>query len=295
MLSMQGDTYMDYKLLVGGSIVYAGRVYSIPNRNVDFKVNDIARDFLSHEISFTAGASYPSNYYKTFTVAIDGGNSYNYNFYNDWSYVNHSGVYISEPIAEDIPAGALVPFSYFAEGGGSASIYANGVSIASVTVSNSQTRFMTTAQEGVVYTSGPVKYKGVSACRNNYVIYYINAYGGVDAFMPQHAKMRTDNITSYDMQQQYHTGNSEFAQKRYLVDVQPTWQFNTGWLTDEQSSRMHHLIESPMVYLYDMAKSVYIPVVMTENSLQYKTWFNQGRKKVSYTFTLKESQTKQRR
>ena len=280
-----------YKLLVDNQVVYSGKIYTIPGRDIDFRINDIARDFLENEMTFTQGVSYPGGYSKTFRVAIDGGNSYNYTFYNDWSYVDNPSIYIGDPISPEIPAGALIPFSVY---DGTGTITANGTSVASFGGAG-QARYLLAAQTGVEYACGNIRYKGVSPCRHEYVIYYINAFGGMDAFTPQNSKMRTDNITSYDMTQRYNDAVSDFTQKRYLAEVQPTWQFNTGWLTDAQSVKMHHLIESPLVYLYDCAAGTYTPVVMTENSLQYKTWFNQGKKKISYSFTLKQSQTKQRR
>lgn len=58
---------------------------------------------------------------------------------------------------------------------------------------------------------------------------------------------------------------------------------------------MHHLIESTMVYLYDIAADEIYPVVIDENSLTYKTYKNQERKFFNYTFKVRESQDKIRK
>ena len=58
---------------------------------------------------------------------------------------------------------------------------------------------------------------------------------------------------------------------------------------------MHHLLESTMVYVYDMYEDKLIPAVIDETTVTYKTYKNQGRKFFNYSFKVQESQRKIRK
>ena len=58
---------------------------------------------------------------------------------------------------------------------------------------------------------------------------------------------------------------------------------------------MKHLVESVEVYMIDTQTGLEIPVQMTDNNLQYKTFDTNGRRMVNYSLAWKESQKKIRR
>ena len=87
----------------------------------------------------------------------------------------------------------------------------------------------------------------------------------------------------------------EFENVNYMNEIKPAWELNTHYLVDSQSSKMHELVESTCVYLYDAEEQTYTPVVMTDKKLEYKTFYNQGRKFYTYTINVEESQSKERR
>ena len=71
----------------------------------------------------------------------------------------------------------------------------------------------------------------------------------------------------------------------YAMEIQRRYTMHTGWLTDEQSARMHHLLNSPCVYLQDLASAGadIVPVVLTNTTTEYKTYLGQGARMVDYT------------
>jgi hypothetical protein len=58
---------------------------------------------------------------------------------------------------------------------------------------------------------------------------------------------------------------------------------------------MHHLINSPLVYLCHISSGDMIPVIMKTNTCEYKTFKNQGRRMVEYTMQVELSQNRIRR
>ena len=124
-----------------------------------------------------------------------------------------------------------------------------------------------------------------NACAD-YVLYYINAYGGWDSLL-MHGRMKAEDALTrhsigidYDNTYPYHRGRVNYA-----TEVQRKFTIHTGWLTDDQSGRMHHLLNSQCVYLHDIASGDIVPVVLTNTNTEYKTYLNQGARMVDYTIT----------
>lgn len=157
-------------------------------------------------------------------------------------------------------------------------------------------RYNITAEPGYKYGCLGKTYKTVSACEARYSLYYINAYGGVDV-LPCKGKssMKKDNITRYNYSRTFRNNTLEFENTNYLSEIKTTWQLHTGYMVDTQSEKMHHLVESTCVFLYDALEQTYTPVVMTDKTLEYKTFHNQGRTFYDYTINIEESQSKERR
>lgn len=157
-------------------------------------------------------------------------------------------------------------------------------------------RYNITAEPGYKYGCLGKTYKTVNACEARYSLYYINAYGGVDV-LPCKGKssMKKDNITRYNYSRTFRNNTLEFENTNYLSEIKTTWQLHTGYMVDTQSEKMHHLVESTCVFLYDALEQTYTPVVMTDKTLEYKTFHNQGRTFYDYTINIEESQSRERR
>jgi hypothetical protein len=136
------------------------------------------------------------------------------------------------------------------------------------------------------------KYEAVKSC-NRYNLHYLNAKGGYDT-LPIDGKKdkRTDNLTFEYFKSRGNNQNINMPQmNKFKVDVTPKWELQTGWLTDEQSQKMYNLFTSQKVWLEDIDEGTFTPVYITNNSVDYKTYTNNGKRKVSYTISVTSCNT----
>ena len=309
-----GMPYVDYTVSTDGFVVYSGRGYQMPGEEkISFELNEIVRDYVDNYLWWRPGYQTPSGWQRTFIVNMSNGSGGEYVFTKDWSYkeryyASSSLLSLNEPIINEIPGGCYVPVCVFSPQrvGDISFVYTDTQGIGHLAYgahldNPRQARYLFTAAPGYKYgfEGGGVSkrdiYKGVEACNTKYVLYYENAYGGIDALPIEGNTTASDKITAYTTKNQVRVPSSSFSNRRYLNEIQKTWELRTGYLSDLQASRMHHLIESTMVYLYDIAADEIYPVVIDENSLTYKTYKNQERKFFNYTFKVRESQDKIRK
>ena len=91
--------------------------------------------------------------------------------------------------------------------------------------------------------------------------------------------------------------NSPLARGRrdFVIERTPSWMLRTGWLADDESLRMHHLLASVDVYLDDLADGAAYPVVLTDAEAPRKTYRTEGRRMVGYEFNAQLAQERVRR
>ena len=282
------EDWEDYTLEEGGSLFYAGRAFKYPDEN-SIRVN------VSRVV-----APYLVNYYKDVDMYCNGALVTSLTFVRDYSYddsVDYSqNQPLSRPINGLIPSGVKLSVSEWGAGvGGSLQVTdENG----SLVVNEALQKGLNTAEfitgaEGKSYTFGSEQYKVVSAC-SGALLKYVNAYGGWDYLFVEGVCKKTDKITRASYEKDADAMTQQFETTDYQATMEATWQGHTGWLTDAQSARMKHLVESVEVYMLDLATGDQMPVVMRDSSLEYKTFLN-GRKLVNYTLQWTESQKKIRR
>lgn len=309
-----GRDFINYTLSTDGDVVYSGRAYQMPGEgSINFELNEIVRDYVDNTLWWREGYQTPLGWQRTFTLEMEDGTVGDYVFTKDWSYREmyydrRPLICLNEPIINTIPEGCFVPVCVFSpQRAGNTSFTTTNTqgerNVAyTVNLDNPrQARYLFTATNGYKYgLSGSGMsmnrvYEGTDRCFTPYVLYYENAYGGIDALPIQGKVTATDKITSYTTKNAVRVPSISFSYRRYLNDIQKSWELNTKYLSDLQASRMHHLIESTLVYLYDVAADAVYPVVIDENSLTYKTYKNQGRKFFNYTFKVRQSQNKIRK
>lgn len=139
-----------------------------------------------------------------------------------------------------------------------------------------------------------LSYKAEQWC-GRYIIYYINAYGGLDWLLTEGYEEMTDTMTDSTITHPYSNISTEFGKAQYLRTISRKIKLHTGWMTNEESGRMHHLLESARVWLYDNENGSGVPVLIADTSMTYKTFENQGRQLVSYDINLEFSQGRMRR
>lgn len=132
------------------------------------------------------------------------------------------------------------------------------------------------------------EYTVVDTC-SRYSLMYMNAYGGWDSFLIEGASSEEDTLVRHTMEKEgKRKGN-------YLNEIEKRRTFHTGWLTDEESQRMHHLLNSTQVFLHDLDTGRIVPVVLESTSTPYKTYKGEGRKLVNYTIEVLIAEKRWRR
>lgn len=155
------------------------------------------------------------------------------------------------------------------------------------------TILMTAAENTDVTFNSDVTYNGGYCAR--YAVLYQNAYGGWDSFLIEGNVYKSGKYTQHNYAKAYDNTTLERESVNYANEITYSYNCTTGWLTDEQSERLaKHLLSSPNVYLQDIQEGTLIPVTMGTSSYKFKTYQNEGKKMVNYTFTLNESNTKTR-
>jgi hypothetical protein len=107
-----------------------------------------------------------------------------------------------------------------------------------------------------------------------YVLYYANAFGGWDSFLIEGNHSKTDELTRSSINR---GKENDREVVNYRNGIRERVTLHTGWLSDDESSRMHHLLNSTDIYLHDLEKDVIVPVVMESTDTPYKTFKGEGR------------------
>lgn len=129
----------------------------------------------------------------------------------------------------------------------------------------------------------------------DYCLYYCNAFGGWDSLLVDGNVKKVDKIESKYYNKAFNNTRQDFEKKKFANVITPQYTLHTGWFNDDEQSRLHHLLESTEVYLHNLNTDEVIPVNITNNSCEYKTFTNNGKKKFNNTINVEVAQTKVRR
>jgi hypothetical protein len=125
-----------------------------------------------------------------------------------------------------------------------------------------------------------------------YALYYVNAYGGWDTLAVLGNTKVRDTLKRYTTEQVYdNTQTHNRGKVNYVNEVTRAFTFNTHPLNEDQASRMHHLLNSPHVYLHDVLTDHVYPIVLTGNTTEH----SKGPGLHSYTIEAELAQTRIRR
>ena len=283
------EDWEDYELQESGVTLYSGRAFAYPNEaNIRVDVSKVV-------------APYLVSYFKDIDFLNDGIILGRYTFVRDYSYdpsMDYTqNQWLNAPINGRVPAGVKLSASLWgASAGGSLQVTDEGGSLVvnEAIVKGLNVGEWISGSAGKKYTFGSLEYEVVDACQGA-LLKYVNAYGAVDYFLVEGVAKKSDKITRASYEKDAAALSPEFESKDYQATMEAQWTGTTGWLTDAQSARMKHLVESVEVYMIDINSGDEIPVCMTDGSLDYKTFISNGRKMVNYTLKWSESQKKIRR
>ena len=329
-LGTADSLYFRISLTDTGQIIYSGKAFKRPGATYnEVRINDVCADWIVNVLPTLAQAEFTK---ITLPVSFNVLSSTNglswtkigsYQFINDWSYdrfyvpetmgmsfpINgnfdqrmplvYTGLNVSEvkstiyfrgvadpgeviiplAISDDFNADYNADFSQSVRSAGSGTAVfdlLNWYNVDRVVIGNSTFRLTTDC--------------------GRFALYYVNAYGGWDFLLIDGNIKETDTITRHTREIIYDNRNVQNrGTENYVNEIVNSYSLVTGWLSDEEASRMHHLINSTDVYLYDINTKEMTPVVIPSTTCEYKTFKGQGNKLVNYTINVQVAQIRQRR
>lgn len=304
-----GGATMDFQIKTGGTVIYSGRAYKRPGAvSTSVRVNDVCADFLENVLPTLTDRHFTSFGLPSFVLEVYAAGTWStittLQFYNDWSYdYGFTGNVLSDPINGRVTKDMFILSSAKELSGNvNASYRTSGGTITSRTATVSPTPNHGTCcfNAGAVASTVRITinskvYQVVDAC-SKYALYYVNAYGGWDQFLIEGNDMETDSLQRFIREQEYDNNSIVNAGKvNYVSEVTKSWTLHSGLLSDTEASRMHHLLNSNLVYLCDIATKTFIPVIIKTDTCEYKTYKNQGRTMVDYSFNIELAQNRIRR
>lgn len=296
------------------NLLFAGRSYARPNDGSNkILVNQICKTYMEAPLLNEDAVAVGGGYGEFKLKSADGNTTYRiYKFVNDWSYSNSfmTGV-LSHPILNNdrkVFKNQLLPFTVFGANesvnvvygiqyGGKKNEYGETIQDWSnmATVKNGvETEIFPYSgrSEGAIsYTIDGNKYLITDECVQ-YVLYYVNPWGGYDWFPIRGKVVEKDSMTAYTYTQNFNNQTLDFGKKKYLGEIQKHFTLHTQWMSEDESSRMWYLLQSNTVYLHNLVEDKIYPVVITNTEQEHKKRLLGTR--ISYQIEVDLSQIRER-
>lgn len=293
---LTGTSPVSFTMNVDGNLIYSGKGWAKPNAaSVYVRPNEIFSQYLGQTLPvMTNGQSTDALLVRTFQIVS--GTTKNYSFaYGCESDLDNTPHHA--PITGRVAIGQLFIASAFK----ASTKVVTSAGTTTMAAANKNRVFDTSALTGgirVEVGTGSVAWTLVPRCVR-YALYYVNALGGWDSMLMEGGCRQTDGYDRSETGVYPTAGVSEdVAQdsKVYLNEVKRRYTLNTGFLTDAEAARMHHLLGSVMVYLCDLADgNKMYPVKITNGECPYKTFRNEGGQMVAYDIEVEQQATITRR
>lgn len=144
----------------------------------------------------------------------------------------------------------------------------------------------------IVIINNLIRLELVEQCAD-YCLYYQNRLGAWNWLLVKGKSLQKDKVNRLYYKKRYQAQNqSDYNKVNYTSNISENWELSTSWLTDEQSAKMPDLLEANQVMLQDLKNNLMIPVIVSNSSVEYKTYKNQGRKLYAYTIEVEASKPK---
>ena len=317
-----------------GDIIYAGRAMPAPGSGtVTVKLNDIFADYFTHTVPTLGAASFsaltfPLLFYVQveYSAGVWTTLSDYYEVLMNWSYdpAYVLGSTLSAPVRALLSADQYVFVTVYNVASVTAVFTFDDGSTDTETISlavdpdfdasfnHDFSRSVRSAGSGTAvfkisnYTPSGKKTVSVTIngetfdvandCDWRYTLYYLNAYGGWDSLVMTGNALRADYMTRNTMEMSYdNRGVMNRGRKDYAIDIKRKYTLRTGILTDDESSRMWHLLESTDVYMHDLLTGEVRPVVLTDSEAVHQTFKGNGGSFANYTLQAEIAQVFERR
>lgn len=320
--------YMDvfpnyyYRIKAGSKVIYTMRAASRPDvEYAEMVPNDICADYIRQALPILNGGR-TAPYTQTFSVeqSSDGTNWSNVDtitFQWDWATEVEYPMkaWRNDPVRQEVNVRQVLPVSVLCDNAATQITYRYGSSTYNRTLrtpsSYSDTHSIFDQMAGCVPSKTAIydlstaysenddiafsvggtfhTYRVDKTCAD-YVLYYVNEYGGLDWLVLKGAVKKTHDIVRHNtIHARDYISNLERGEDNYCNEITTRYTANTGWLTDEEASRMHHLLGSTFVFLHDLTEGKVIPVVLTNPDNPVKQYRTEGMRPVNYILEFREA------
>ena len=263
------------------TLVYAGKASPRPDTGIiEINVSQIVRNYLNSYFPITAfsgdtfqeGQHYLPDAVLGFTLTDEKGNVWEtYKFLNCWDYKTRYSLIDN------------VGMSFSLNQAVNNHTVSGQYTFASVLTKTNKVRV------NIGSTLSP------TACNGYGALYYSNSLGGWDSFLIEGNMKKTNKYSRYEIDNPFRAGTLQFGHRIINNTIEETWELQTQYLDDNESKRLtDNLFGSTCVFFHDFNEDKIYPVVITDTSVEVKTWRNQKRKHYIYKINIKNAQDKQR-
>ena len=281
-------------------VVYRGNAVFTDEGNLKINVTEIVRDYVEDNINIYADAAskQEQNLTKVMLNTYEAEQNlvatlyyyYDYSFVKDYKFTRNMPILNYFDTRQDI----FLSFLNLSDEAQSVSVFDSGNIIYIELDKQGLFHYKNKYLDGNVtintpYTTTTLTSKNTCA---KYAIYYLNPLGGWDQLLIEGKVVKNIKFENKTFKINFDNNTNEFQNKHYLKNLTTSYKLTTGYLTDEQAKLMPNLIETTKAYLCELDTNRYIPVLINNNSVDIKTYRNQGRKLFTYTIDAQESQNK---
>lgn len=328
-VTLSSDPVTRYRIMTGAAQVFEGVAYRRPGESDNvIRINDICADYLTHAVPALSQAEFTA---LTFPLTFDVETwdplletwdlADSVEFLNDWSYdylydVDADGM--AFPVNALLDPSMWITFTAYNVNDITAVLTFQDGTTMTVTIplaispdfnssfnddfaisvgsaGSGTAVFNLGAWSGVASVEiNGVTYTVESDCTHRFALYYLNAFGGWDFLLIRGASVEADDVDRKTFRRNY--DNADIRNRgtdNYVNIIGKRYTLHTGWLNDDQSSRMHHLLNSPDVYLYDIGLGQMVPVVVKNSVTDYKR--TPVVKAIDYAIEVEVAQERMRR
>ena len=308
-----------YSIKKGDDLIFSGKVYAQKTDSVrSINVNDIIEDYTSDSIDITSSQRWQkTENEKVFTLATgvnetEMSDMFNLVVADDWSYNDRARTYFtSDPISYTLDSRQYFIFSVQNRYGDTLPSYSYQTDLVSVDgvesgdykvvsdesytqiikdISNLKTIDITEMNN-----VDDTRYFKVCNTKNKYCLYYKNLYGGYDSILLNPTSQLSASITDNTLTTDYDTTVLNHYKRSYSKTIQNKWTLKTNLLNDTQSEKMRHIYTSNQMWLHNLETGRLYAVNPVDKTFTEKTFKSNKHKPLSYTITVEEAYTQDRR
>ena len=308
-----------YTIKKGDDLIFSGKVYAQKTDLVrSVNVNDIIEDYTSDGLDITSSQRWQkTENEKVFTLATgvnetEMSDMFNLVVTDDWSYADRSRTYFtSDPICYTLDSRQYFIFSVQNRYGDTLpscayqtdTMSVDGVESGDYKVvsDESYTQIikdisnLKTIDITEMNNVDDTRYFKVCTTKNKYCLYYKNLYGGYDSILLNATSQLSASITDNTLTTDYDTTALGHYKRSYSKTVQNKWTLKTNLLNDTQSEKMRHIYTSNQTWLHNLETGKLYAVNPVDKTFTEKTFKSNKYKPLSYTITVEEAYTQDRR